>query len=363
MKLQRELDKLGAHGGTLHVPSGLHIIETPISLRGREGVRLVGDGLSSRLVFLLGPDFADVEGLALFDLTGANDCEISQLSIYVARQTEVAPASAVLLARESQNSRSAMQHRFERLSISGRYTTANVVNYGSELSRWDGCKFLNDAPGGGNYVTGRWPAESLKSIGGGSNLDHLFTGCAFGVYGRTGSEVNVTVGSGTGWLKVCGGCMSNKVGDAGGQGGRAGFQIGGSQSRAVEQVSIDGLQAETTGATHCIETVGLTVGLSVCNSQLCAVDSPICFNGHTEDSRLSHNTMVSENGAPYVSVRDTFVGNLVDLKWKQLARLDRDKPGRGLPQHALEVRSDKLYWDNVVLLRRPADLLRVSGLA
>lgn len=351
--LQEALQALPPSGGTLQLRAQRYLLRTPLNLRERRHVRLVGAGPATELVFQLDPEHA---GAPLIDLTGSQRCELSHMTI--TSTGPIKPAVALILARTRQDGESAGWHRFESLVISVECTLANVVAYGSEVNTWTHCAFFNSYPGGGNYITGRENHERVRSpfgpVAGGSNVDHTFVNCIWGVYGRTGQEVNVRIHQRTGWFLVRGGSMSNKTPDrsVNDKGGRAGFLIGGPAAHRCEQVVLDGLQAETFGARHAIEVTGLTFALTVRNCMLQALESSIHVGGHLEDSLFTQNTldagMALYDWAPQrralVTVSATCQGNVFDLRWRRLGRLARDKAAADesvRPERALVVTGDR----------------------
>jgi len=370
-ELQDALSALPEGGGTVRVPAGTHVINAPLNLRGRRHVRLIGEGSASVLTFKVG---ADLAGKPLIDMVGAQRCELSHLQVLA--HGEHRPSVGLLLGRERQDGPSAGLHRFEDLTIAAQCGVANVAAYGSEVNTWTHCAFSNTFPGGGNYVTGRRNHEELASpfgaVAGGSNVDTTFVNCVWGVYGRTGTEVNIRVHPQTGWFLVRGGCMSNKTADRTRKdaGGLAGIRIGGALTDgACQQVVLDGLQAETFGARHCLEVTGLTIGLRVQNCMMQALESSIHVGGQLEDSVITQNTLDaglalydwSPGRRGLVTVGATSTGNVYDLRWARLCRLARDYKGDvgGRAAHALTGTGDrKLGWYyNELHVQRAEDVL------
>ena len=371
--LTSALAQLPKSGGTVQLDAGVYPLHAPLNLRGRAATRIVGAGAGTVLQFELPPECA---GQPLIDLTGARRCELSQLTITVRGRTR--PNVALILARDKRDGDSAGLHRFESLVIAATCDVANVVCFGSEVNTWTHCTFQNSVAGGGNFVSGRdnWlnVSSPFGPVAGGSNVCQEFIGCYFGVYGRSGREVNITLGSGTGHYAFRGGTVSNKCAVRTDRltGGRAGFLIGGPGPRAVTQIVLDNVQAETWGAKHTIEVRGLTFGLAVRNCMLQALESSIHIGGQMEDSRFELNTLDAgfaeydwgrRTGA-LVTVDAICIGNHFDLAPARLGRLARDATAtfdRGWPTHALRVGKQGHLAHNEIRLRKADDLHLAGG--
>jgi hypothetical protein len=76
--LQEALQALPPSGGTLQLRAQRYLLRTPLNLRERRHVRLVGAGPATELVFQLDPEHA---GAPLIDLTGSQRCELSHMTI------------------------------------------------------------------------------------------------------------------------------------------------------------------------------------------------------------------------------------------------------------------------------------------
>lgn len=329
-----------AGGGTLQLTAGMHVLRKPLDLRGLRGVRLVGEGPATRLVFVLS---AEQQDSPLVDLTGSRDCEISDLQINV--KGEVVPRVGLLLARATQD-KSAGRHRFDNLIVKCNCRLANVVSLGSEVNTYTHCSFVNSEPGGANFLTGVENTRSVRSpfgvVAGGSNLCQYFYNTTFATYARSGREVNIVVESGTGYFYVHGGSMSNKSQDHSrrGGGGLAGVQLGGPSARACYHVHFTGMEAETHGTINAIQVLGRVYGLRLVGNLFQSLESVIHITGVLEDSVVEQNTLdgglaqYDWKDGPKRAVVTVKNGDLrrcnLDLRWRRLSILERDKSARDL---------------------------------
>lgn len=369
--VQQRINDLPATGGAVYFPAGTYRMDFPLNLRDRKKVMIHGDGPATVLLFVLPKAH---KGMPLVDMTGARSCTFRDLIIQTGGPNH--PSCALLLARSDPNN-SAETHRFDRIGIRANCTVANVVNFGSEVNVWTACTFWNASPGGGNYLTGDTPVDSISSpfggIKGGSDVVHNFFGCTFNVYGRTGTEVNVTLNRGSGYVYFYGGSMTSKARDKAdpATGALATFVIGGGKGkRAVYHVHIDGMEGETWGTKNAVQIIGPTYGLSIRRSLFQSLESVIQITGELEDSVVQQNTLdgglahYDWVGLPIrsvVSVVDTPVRtSRFNLGYKRLSILDRDKTPQDAgkrPVVAMSVTGTQDFTGNTVIVRHPSDLL------
>jgi len=303
--VQQRIDDLPATGGAVYLASGTYRMDFPLNLRGRQQVMIRGDGPCTVLLFVY-PEAH--KGFPLIDMTGARSCTLRDLSIRTGGPNY--PSCALLLARIDPN-KSSEAHRFDRLTIRANCTVANVVNFGSEVNTWTSCTFWNAAAGGGNYLTGRNVSHGITSpfgpLQGGSNVVHNFFGCTFNVYGRTGTEVNVTLNRGSGYVYFYGGSMTSKARDRAdpATGGLAAFVIGGGEGKKpVYHVHVDGMEAETWGTRNAIRIVGPTYGLTVRDSLFQSLESKSKSNTGCS-LRVSSVAKLDAGGSPCCGVKIT----------------------------------------------------------
>jgi len=238
------LARLLAQGGYILLEARTYTLSQPLNFRDRQQVVLEGRGLSTRLVseFRRGQ-----ETFPIVDMVGSSDCRLANLRI---RPTgDVRPACGILLGRSTE--KSASNNYFDNVSVDGTFTVACVVNIGSELDVWNNPRFLNESPGGHNYVTAAWwPAEWRAKVSsphgpihGGEKWGgpdrapdgvHTFLGGWFGVYGRSGSEINVWLLPGAHLVTFVGTYFSNKATDYSkpDTGGLAAVRVGAPQVRS-----------------------------------------------------------------------------------------------------------------------------------
>jgi hypothetical protein len=213
-------------GGTVTLESRSYLLSRPLSLRDKNNVVIASVGPQSLLVAVYrDPNDA---GWPIVDMVGAAECQLRNLQIRNADPTKyVKPAVGILLGRSSP--RSAQHNAFFDVHVTGTYTVANVVNVGAELDTWYSPTFINGEPGGHNYVAAAWWVPELHRITtphgplyGGREAGHpdaavcgvhTFSGGAFGVYGRTGTEVNLWLLPGAHTVTMTGTHFSNTVGN------------------------------------------------------------------------------------------------------------------------------------------------------
>lgn len=327
-----------AGGGTIRLAAGMHVIRRPLNLRELNGVRLVGEGPATRLVFVLTAKHRDAP---LIDLTGSRDCEISNLQINV--KGDIIPRVGLLLARLNEN-QSAGRHRFDNLNIKCNCKLANIVSLGSEVNTYTHCTFVNSEPGGANFLTGVENTHGVRSpfgvVNGGSNLCQYFYNTVFATYARAGREVNIVVESGTGYFYVHGGSMSNKSQDRSkrDKGGIAGIQLGGPSARPCYHIHFTGLEAETYGTINAIQVLGPVYGLRLVGNLFQSLESVIYITGVLEDSVIEQNTLdgglaqYDWKDGPKRAVVTVNNGDMrrcdLDLRWKRLSILEKDKSSR-----------------------------------
>jgi len=158
--LQAAVDALPSRMGEVYLPEGTYVLNATLDLTLDSGygggIKLTGAGKASRIV-------PKTHGQPAIDLTGASHCFLQDLSID-ARTGTIAVAEApnvgLLLARRS-DGWAAQEHRFDRVTIEGYFTVANVYDLTSELNRFTGCTFVNTAPGGHNVV---WTHENFAGV-------------------------------------------------------------------------------------------------------------------------------------------------------------------------------------------------------
>ena len=289
LTLQEQINALPSGGGTILLDNTkIHYVHGPLNIRGRSGVRIIGQGYGTQIASIL-DDGADL----FIDLTGSHHCGLSHLRTW---NKGAAPRVGMVLARLP-DGKSANFHLFDSLRMEGA-TLANVVNFSSENDIWTHCELMNAEPGGMNIITGRENDLGIESpfgeVAGGSCLCHQFIGCRFGVYGHTGTEVNIVLQSGTGDMRILGGTLSNqrenKDKTQPSQAYAAAIQIGAGDFRyPCRRIVVDGLECESHGVNHAVQIVGPVRGLALTGMTLLqSLESAIRVwnTGQLLDSRI-----------------------------------------------------------------------------
>ena len=262
----RLLAQLVARGGVIRLDNRSYALSRPLNLRDVQYVDLQGGGPNTLIVSVFG---RGGETWPIIDMVGASDCRIAHLRVRPAG--DVVPACGILLGRSS--AKSAANHTFDRVIVDGKFSTACVVNVGSELAVWMNSKLMNAAPGGHNYVTGSWwprewrarvrsphgPLWAGEKWGGADRAPdgvHTFIAGCLGVYGHTGQECNVWLLPGAHLATFTGTYFSNKAKDRNDRssGGLAAVRVG-TPEAPRECFHHDGLSFtncyfETPGARH-----------------------------------------------------------------------------------------------------------------
>ena len=330
----------------------------------------MGEGIGTELAFVVGANQS-----LLIDMTGASVCELSQMRI----TSRINIADIGLLLARNASLDSAGEHQFDGLRWEAPAKIANVVSLGSEVNTYTHCSFLNAAPGGQNLITSRFNTlQVISPYGasfGGSNLCQQYINCVWGVYARTGREINISIQSGTGYFQIIGGSMSNKSLDRKNPnaGGLAGIQIGGPDNDyPCEQIIFTYLEAETHGTKNAIQILGYVRGLRVQNCLFQSCESAIRITGKLEDSIIEQNSLQAgmatydwrtDPKRALIVVKNASVStSKFDLRWRRLGVLNEDKSTRdsgNRPDIALCVSCDKPedgFYENEVIVRNKKDI-------
>jgi hypothetical protein len=266
--LQQLVDRLPSRGGTLQLEAKNYDLAAPLNLRGRAGVRIVGAGVGATTIrpVFRSPDAAD---LALVDLVGATDWEISGLRID--GRGEQTWGCGVLLGRVDQKWCGRIALR--QVEILGPWRVAALVNLGAEVCSFDTCVFWNTAGSGGSPVGPRaFVAEvqnsrRLRGVGpvSGSaanervsNTCHNLINCSFIVSGDSPEAACLEVGAGVCSFNVLSPAFSAK------QAARAAIVLGAANAGdALHGFYMSGAQVEAGAARTGVEVLSPVKGLSL----------------------------------------------------------------------------------------------------
>ena len=275
--LNAAFDALRAHGGTLYIPNGTYTVTETLNLSGlgyAKGIRIYGDGRGTVIV-------GDTHGKPVIDMTGTGMITMEQLRI-------TGKSADVGILNGRAGGASAGCCHFSFLFIDGSFSVACVYNIGSEVNRYFNCMFWNTAKGGHGYIftyrnhfSVESPYQQLDETA--CNTDLAFYGCFWGVYGGTGTEVNLyMLGPVTADVSLYGGDMSNK------EGGRAAILMDG-RGTNLHCVRILGMCFETGGARHCIEAVDGTISdVQIRDNKIWSKEESIFVSG---EGRREHWTI------------------------------------------------------------------------
>lgn len=229
---------------------GVHFLDArtyrltkPIDMRNTRGVRFVGEGWATRIVF----ETPRGEG-TLIDMTGSDRCGWED--VFVSVPAEHRPDCVFLLARETQDGDSSGNHLLKNVEIDG-HAAYGVAEIGSEVNVIDRCIIRLHNDGACCWATSRFNefglTSSLGKLGGGSNVAHHIRDCLFGIYGAGGSVVRI--GGETAWIQIDRGSWSAK------RGARAAFEFAAANG-AIHNVRIRDVQCESWGARNAVWTYG-----------------------------------------------------------------------------------------------------------
>jgi hypothetical protein len=360
--LQEMIDTLPSGGGTIALDNSIHYVHGPLNMRGRAGVRIIGEGYGTEIASIL-----DDDAPLFVDFTGSHHCGIEMARVW---NKGAAPRVGMVLARRNDDA-SAGHHVFRGLRWEGAATLANVASLGSEINTWDDCEFLNNIPGGLNFLTGRTNRREVASpfgeVCGGSNLVQRLTNCSMGMYQPGG--INLAIEAGTGQFHFHGGNLSNKTErrDLPGDPLQAAFVIGrGDPNYPCEQIHIDAVNGETYGCNNSLQVLGRVRGLRLTGTLLESREAAIVVNesGALADSLIEQNTLHAgmahyewsdRPGRALMRIDGEMTDTKVDLssRWLGLLAEDQSPYDEGhRPEYALAIGDTAKLSDNTVLLRR-----------
>jgi len=120
-------------------------------MRGRDGLQIVGEGVSSTVIWSAFPDTAEAKKWPMVDMTKSTRCTIRDITI--ASTPDHMAGCGILQAREVWNS--AGFHVMENVAVGGFFTGASLWNAASEVDSYFACLFVNsyvaDSPLSGGW--------------------------------------------------------------------------------------------------------------------------------------------------------------------------------------------------------------------
>lgn len=144
MQAQIDADIAAKRPPTLRLEARPYHVERPVSFRGwREGARLLGDGMGTRVICRFPSQFVNHP---MFDFTGCTRAQVRDLVIQGGPPTNpknrYEPAAGLLFARNTNNASSGW-HTIERVYLRDRFRLACVAVIASEGNKFRDCEFHN----------------------------------------------------------------------------------------------------------------------------------------------------------------------------------------------------------------------------
>ena len=341
VNLQQTIDAVPSRGGTIELGPINYYADGPLNIRDRRYIRIIGQGRATKLIFRTA---IDQELLA--DCSGAVEFEMANLDVL---RTGGVPRVGFLLGRGVSGS-SANKMRFTRVHFEADCSVANVVSLGVECDVWDHCTFVTAIPGSWNYVTGKsnWigATSPFGPVTGGSNIDHAFRDCHFAHYAKSGTDGNVWLMDGTGYVDISGGSWSNKFDDTSPPSSAwesVALRIGGPvDHHYCYAITLRDLQMETYGVKNAVDVYGDVRGLRMTGGMYCSQESGLYVRGKLRDSYIAgpmwHSGMAlydwgTKGRRATVHVENGWVSDTeIDLRGRWLNRLRRDWPSHATRQ-------------------------------